>query len=426
MSQVIYRVTIDGKPYSEAFQTKPEFASGWQSTLRKAYQRQEVLCGCPGRGTKQLAVKSYSTGLYGLARFPKSGEEHSRDCHYFTLRPERTGFQVYDKAVTENDDGSFSIKLAIGLRIADEPALPGYGTEVRHVSSRKKGTISLLGLCHLLWQNAGLNCWWPKMEGKRTAWLVHRVLKASAGEVIAGGRRLSEAFVLPATSPGHNDDIAEAQRRMRECCRRKYRCLVLAPLADFSEDADSKMGTMLRVYPYHGLPKLFMARPWLWKDTVRRFPYAYAAWKSGAKVYAIAQVEPRAGASEEGGDELKANVVSLALMAVNAQWIPFESSLELAVADCLVREERGFIKPMRFDADLDVVFPDFILIDTEHEGGCPMEVFGGDEPAYLARREAKTLYYDRVYGRENWWKWIGGGATIPSFPPKRGAVASRP
>ena len=112
-------------------------------------------------------------------------------------------------------------------------------------------------------------------------------------------------------------------------------------------------------------------------------------------------------------------VVSLALMAVSPQWIPVESSHELAVAERLVQERRAFMKPLRFDADQDVVFPDFILRDTNEERGTPMEVWGRSDAAYRARRQEKIDYYRRHFGADRWWHWNASAKdAMPLFPPR--------
>ncbi|KPH88483.1 hypothetical protein GLUCOINTEAF2_0203824 [Komagataeibacter intermedius AF2] len=106
--------------------------------------------------------------------------------------------------------------------------------------------------------------------------------------------------------------------------------------------------------------------------------------------------------------------------------LPFESSHELAVADALVAAGRAFEKPLRFDAEQDLVFPDFILQDTARSAGYPMEVFGRMDEAYAVRRARKESYYDATFGEGGWWSWDATtGSRIPAFPPARkGATLS--
>ena len=76
------------------------------------------------------------------------------------------------------------------------------------------------------------------------------------------------------------------------------------------------------------------------------------------------------------------------------------------------------MKPLRFDAAEDVVFPDFILLDMGAD--TPMEVFGRNDEAYEARKAIKMAYYQEVFGIDGWWWWNAAadpdGEHIPAFP----------
>lgn len=109
---------------------------------------------------------------------------------------------------------------------------------------------------------------------------------------------------------------------------------------------------------------------------------------------------------------IRAEVVDVALMVTTAQWIPVDSGYEAAVVGSLVAEGRRFEKPMRFDAEEDRTFPDFWLKDSGDP--LPMEVWGMNEPEYLARKAQKVAYYDERYGGGTWWQWdAAAGGPIP-------------
>ena len=97
------------------------------------------------------------------------------------------------------------------------------------------------------------------------------------------------------------------------------------------------------------------------------------------------------------------------------------STTRQSLADLLCAGERSFTKPLRYDADNEVVFPDFILTDTPRD--TPMEVFGRSDEAYSAPKEAKVAYYANKFGQGNWWCWDAAsdplGEKMPPIPPKR-------
>ncbi|MGY2173440.1 DUF1173 family protein [Pseudomonas gingeri] len=112
-----FPVVIDGKPFSTAFQTQDEFASGWKAVLEKAYGRTHAVCRCPGKGERKLAIKRRDeTDGFHLARFAGTGPEHANECRYYAPAPERSGMQGYESGVVEEgDDGTLRVRRARGL-----------------------------------------------------------------------------------------------------------------------------------------------------------------------------------------------------------------------------------------------------------------------------------------------------------------------
>ena len=139
-------------------------------------------------------------------------------------------------------------------------------------------------------------------------------------------------------------------------------------------------------------------------------------WREGRRVIAIVQTDQPTSAS-------KAQALNVALMVVSDEWIPIESGYE-GVIEALLREQgRRFVKPMRFDAGQEQVFPDFWLMDVGAGREVPMEVYGRQDPKYLARKQVKCAYYAQHYGPTGWWSWDASsdprGLNIPAFPPAR-------
>jgi hypothetical protein len=69
-------------------------------------------------------------------------------------------------------------------------------------------------LAHLLLQRAGFNRWYPRMQGKRTWYIVRKHLLAAAHEIETKGVRLADVLLIP--EPFVLDDAAAiASRRAR-------------------------------------------------------------------------------------------------------------------------------------------------------------------------------------------------------------------
>jgi hypothetical protein len=423
MMSDVYPVTITlndrTQRYTPIFQVEAEFEQGWQSVLKAAYGRAELRCGCAGVGPKRLAVKYYEgADRYSLARFSRSGSQHSQRCQYYSAGAAQSGQGAYGAGVIdERPDGSVKIRLEIGVveRPETGPADPDSPRSNRQPSA-KRASMKLLGLLHYLWEEARLNEWKRSFASARNASGAYRWINNAADNVWVGHFKLVDLVLLPA----FRSDSREAERnraRAAAALEAKHRMLIIAPLAAYTPEQADAMTRQLKIGAFHGMPLTFMPGG-LWESTVRRFPNAIAGWRDGHGAVAIAQVELKQGRSG-----LIASVIDLALMTVTPEFIPVESSYERVVANLLVAQGRSFTKPLRYDAGADKVLPDFILMDTRKE--IPLEVFGRDDADYLKRKEAKTALYNEQYGRQGWWSWDAAKnsapATVPPFPVALGS-----
>ncbi|MGI1188109.1 DUF1173 family protein [Pseudomonas aeruginosa] len=400
------------QPYTPDFQTKAEFAKGWKAVMAKAHAGADITCLCFGRGAKKLAVRHLAgADGYCLARYPNTGPQHANDCIYYAPDASKSGLQGYaEGVVTESDDGGLRVRLGLGLRKKDPLESAAATAQVSTGTSTRRPAMTLLGLLHLLWSEARLNTWYPRMEGKRRLGLVHAKLQETAASILASGSRLSD-FLLVAATDRDKAQAAANDAKAAEAHRLDRRLVVIAPLAKYTKGAEDGIGR-LPIYGFAGIPLLTLSKS-LWAGACRSFPAEIAAWKAGGRVIAIAITDtPGAG---------KANVMRLALMAVSERWIPVASSFEADIEQLLRDEGRSYWKPLRFDASEDEVFPDFWLLDTG-ERETPMEVFGRSDPSYLQRKNAKIRHYNREFGPSGWWSWDAAadpkGITRPALPER--------
>jgi len=272
--------------------------------------------------------------------------------------------------------------------------------------------MTLLGLLHLLWNEAGLNTWSPGMAGKRGLGLVHSRLQDAADRMLASRMRIGDALVIAAGSKGFQSEANE--RKVKSAIKNNRRLLVIAPLAGHTEDREKTAARYLTITGFNGVPRMFLDDE-IWSTVARRFKRELSAWRQGRRVIAIVQTDQP---TEPG----KAQALNVALMVVSDEWIPVESSYEAVIEARLREESRRFVKPLRFDSSEDQVFPDFWLMDASAGTEYPMEVYGRSDPKYLARKEVKATYYRTHYGT-GWWAWDASsdpqGNAIPEFPSVR-------
>lgn len=410
-------ITLNSKRtrYTPEFQTADEYAAGWQSALKRAYGHAQLTCECAGSGKKRISIKSLNGDKFFLARYPSSAGDHSRRCQYFDDAP-GTGIDGYKLGVIDpQDDGTVKIKLDFGMTMRT-PAGPDSDPD-RGGRGKKPGVsqsaMKLFGLLHYLWEDCSLHQWRPGFAGKRKPHTVYYWINGAAEKIEIGGLRLDKVLLLPAKEG--SKDALQNQTRVAQALERKNRMLIVATLAAYSPEKDIELATRLCISSFHGIPWTSI-QAGHWDRAKCRFPSTVAGWRKGQKTIVIAQIELK-----ETPGAPAATVVSMALMGVTNEWIPVESSFEAAVADLLVEQGRSFRKPLSYNAEEELVLPDFVLTDAGRE--FPMEVFGRSDDSYLVRKAEKGRHYDDKYGPTGWWQWDAAKdsapATIPKFQAKK-------
>lgn len=424
--QRIYPVQISlgeqTQTYSPAFQTETQFSQAWKKVLMMAHGKAVVRCQCLGEGEKRLSVHSRSNSdHFHLARFPDTGPEHAEDCIFFGVDPNASGLGAYKRGVVEElDDGNVKIKLKVGLqqrltKAPDEGDVTPNGSATSKSTRSGQSSMTLLGLLHYLWTQAGLNIWTPAMQGKRTLGVVHHHLMRMAMNTYAGRVKLSQNLLI-GTPVAEGSQPKLNQAKAHAAADERRRLIVIAPLAKYKEGIEN--ADTVPISGFHGIPYLILSEE-LRATVLQRFSREMNAWIAANPIMAVIQTDP----PKRSGAHLQADVIDMALMGMTKDWIPVDSGFESLVAEKLVAENRKFEKPLRFDSD-EAVFPDFWLKDRG--APVPMEVWGMATEAYQTRKKEKIAHYDQTYGPGNWWSWNGAaGDQIPDFPtttlpPERG------
>jgi len=420
MDRKLYPVEVtlgsNKRPYSPEFQTQDEFKDGWKRVLLMAHGKADVRCTCPGDGEKRLSIHSRANSdRFHLARFPETGAEHSEDCVYYGVDPNMSGLGSYRRGVVQElDDGAVKMKLKVGLQ--QRAAVAPQDSENSGPAETKAGTprprsgqasMTLLGLLHFLWTQAGLHTWAPSMEGKRNLGVVHHHLMRVAMSTYAGRVRFSQNLVI-ATPSASGQQAGQNKAKSLDAITQRRRLVVVAPLAQHQEGMDGS--SILPIAGFHGIPHLAVDDA-IWASIERRFAREIDAWRAGNPIIAVAQTDP----PRSSGGSMRAQVVDVSLMQITRDWIPVDSGYEALIAEKLVAEKRRFEKPLRFDAGEDAVFPDFWLRDLAVPA--PLEVWGLSTSDYQTRKKDKAAHYDETYGAGGWWSWNAAiGDPVPDLP----------
>lgn len=422
------RITLpDGKAIYQPSQDASDRLQAWFQDRLQAFHGHapRPTCGCQHAGRPlDLVIRRLASGRLILARMPNEGSLHREICDFHSPDADRSGRAGYVRGVlTETDDGGYVVRLELGLSIrgTDPQPVPETPPSGRPGSGTQR-VMTALGLLHALWETARLNSWHPGFGGKRKPGVVAWRLAQAADQFRAVRTELESVFM--AIAPDRWGSDARLQQLVRESAPKRRRLVLVAEVTSIKADPYGRMNIHLAG---GRAARLFLSAARAQADTLlRQHPYAARLLETetnerAERVVGLFIVEAEAG---EWRDRpiVKAALLTGGLMETNADFIPVASDLERQVADRLVAEERSFIKPLRYDADTELVLPDFVLTDTVAVRGTPMEVFGRADEDYRARQAAKTAYYRDVYGTYGWWQWIAAGperTPMPLFPGAR-------
>ncbi|MEJ1269099.1 DUF1173 family protein [Pantoea ananatis] len=318
-------------------------------------------------------------------------------------------------------DGTIVVRLPTGL----QKKVPSEGKPAEDVSGdepvkrKRRPSMRLLGLLHLLWEQSGINVWHPAFDKKkRTPGWVSWRLQQTAARIRVGRVPLEESLLLMAMKG--TPQVISNWQHLRAAEKNKRRLIVVSVLAGWNEAAEARLQTTLSLGLFFGFPDLVLP------DDVhlrleRSFGRELGDWRRGMKVVVIVETEPPETTFRRADGRNQpsscSTVIDVALMTVSPRFIPLDSGYEGMVEEKLWQEKRAFIKPLRYDGEEDV-FPDFVLKDVPGVDALPMEVFGMNTPEYLLRKQDKTAHYDEKYGQRHWWSWeAADGSTMPPFPP---------
>jgi hypothetical protein len=343
----------------------------------------ECLCTTP----PQPLVIRLRGGHYHLAGWPDQGARHDTRCpfHKFAVTP--TGTSGYAAgAITETSDGThirlhqpLTVRVGEGTRAAADMRKPA--------EALPRNAVSLLGLLHWLWEQAGLNQWHHR-SGPRGWPYVSAALTHAAAGCTVNGQPLHTCLYVPAPfTPDARDRADAALDRFVSTlgARRpdsRWRGLILGEVRGIGPTPYGE-----RIMLRHAKTPVFASAAVM--DRAHR---AYRQTFAGSRPERSRQLALLLVDRTTRGYLV---AVDLCAMLASHAYVPAESAYEVQMADYLITRGRDFIKPCRYDAE-DAVFPDFILTDTGPDPAY-VELWGitGRED-YEHRRRRKEQHYRRA------------------------------
>src|SRR5208283_1086717 len=383
---------------------------GLQEALARVYGTPaRPRCLCIAEGVEMYVSKFRD---FVIKRMPETGAEHRPICPSYELPATESGLgEVLGEAIIERGSEGVELRLDFPLTrrvgrsfAATAPQPPGEVTVARK-------QLSMRGLLHYLWERAGFNRWYPRMEGKRSYWVLRKFLLQASEEVTTKGLRLAERVFIP--EQFSLDRAAEIAQRHDEALSillshdPGLHFKMMIAIGELKELRATTLGYELVLK--HLPDRAFFLDRKTGERTKRAFEAELLAWTAE-------QVRLIAACLVYAKREHLYQIESLTLMMTSAQWIPLDHIYEKDVIDKLVAEQRAFLKPLRYEAKHAGKFPNFLLLDAG-ERPVALDILS----PFLTDRERAAKTSAIAARNPEGWAWdTAQGVFIPDLPPRAG------
>lgn len=363
-------------------------------------------CLCTARGIEMYVAQH---AQLVIKRMPGTGPAHHPSCPSYEASPSETGLgDLLGEAIIERGPERVEVRLDFPLSHVTVPrpaqAAPAPSPSV----SAGKCRLSMRGLLHLLWDRAGFARWSPRMAGKRNWFVVRKYLLEAAAEIDAKGAPLASRLFIPEP---YRPDAAAALAARRKAFFGALRmdgsdehvalALLVAEVKDLIERGDVHV-VVLKHLPDCPL-RLDSATG---AQLARRFERELLAKAQQPDTRLVL------GCTVRPSDDGLGHADTLALVALTPEWIPFDHLLERALLAELVREDRRFLKPLRYEAGPSASFASALLLDA---GDAPVPLHVVAPSAVGQRAEVGE---PRSAPGQRAWVWRPGEAlAMPTLPP---------
>jgi len=339
----------------------------FETSLALAYKssvRPVCICRTPGL---EMYIARLADG-FCVKRMPGSGGKHHPDCESYELPKGLSGRgEISSRSIVNDDEtGKIRLKLNFSLQKKAQALNSNLGdskgdAESNVVATAAESKLTMRSLLHYLYEEAGLNKWSPKMEGKRSWYIVRKYLMEAMSNTIVKKLPLETVSYIP-------ESFKLEKKDEQAVLRKKYLSSldsISGPgkqqlgfiIGEFKEISESRHGYLIRVKHMPDMP--LYANKGLVKQLNKNFGHYLATFEECSDVHLllIAGVLPSASGA--------ANVESISMMLVDKRWIPFDDYEEREVINYAVNSNRRFIKSLKYNLGKREIISNLVLTDLE-------------------------------------------------------------
>jgi hypothetical protein len=380
-----------------------------QAELRFAYERRErPLCLCKAPGLPMYIARIGDQFL--VKRMPLTGAKHDPACESFEPPYELSGLGALIGSAIQLDPLTemAALRLEFSLSKRGTRASPtgdnGGATDGVSGGPRK---MTLRGLLHYLWHEAGMTRWTSVWAGKRHWWTLRWHLVEAAKHMIVKGAPLSHILYIPEQFRSSNRQAIE-QRRIHALApalppKSGPRQLMLL-VGEVKEFAPVRSGVSLIVKHMPGFP--FIVDDWLYRRIQARFGGEIALWSADEASHLICIAT--FGLNAAG----LAIIEEIALMVVSENWIPYESAYDKKLVDALASVREQSTKGLRYNLTFDRPIAAAMFLQRRQ---CPVALYIVPP---TADEKFETRLGDLIASRPEMdsWVWRVADGEMPPLP----------
>ena len=330
--------------------------------LMKAYQSKvRPLCLCRQPGIPMYIAKTSDHG-YILKRMPNSGQNHHPDCESYELPGELSGRgDVQNKAISEDQDtGLTNIKLDFSLSKLSVSRSVSPGDSKESTSAKANPSkLTIRSLLHFLYEDASLNKWSPKMEGKRSWHVIRKYLLQAAQGKVTRKLPLIESLLIPEPFFVDKKDEIVARRRLflsklqKQGNKQPMGILV----GEVKAIEKARFGHKILIKHMPDTP-LYLSDD-VYKKMNKNFSVELSFFHENESIHLLTIctfVLSAAGSPQ---------IDTISFMTVDQRWLPFDNIDELDLIDRLCSKKHHFIKGLRYNLSANDVIASLLITDNE-------------------------------------------------------------
>lgn len=384
---------------------------GLQIALAQAYTNHvRPLCMCVGHGIEMYIARVGEK--YIIKRMPSTGIKHSMHCESYEPPAELSGSgQLLGSAIKDDiETGVTDLRFDFSLSKSPGRAKAAGNVDPKKTAKSEGTKLTLRGLLHYLWEEAGFNRFTPAMKNKRNWNVIRKYLMEALSNKQAKNDPLSSYIFVP--EPFVLDRKAEIDARRLHWFTQKHTSvqsdtksthlnIVIAPYKLFEQ---TRFGHRLTLKHLPDMP--FVVNDELY----RRFYKRFATERMLVETYENLQGIVIATFVHS---TMKPCVVEeMAMIVVDSHFVPLENKLEAELLERAIKEERRILKPLRYNLSELKPMPALILSDTEDSPTAIYIISPEFPPEYL--RELDKLLEESTLKSIVW--DISSGVPL-TFPP---------